>query len=301
LNQSLGSGAFILPGILADTVDEDWLNTHDEILSEAQSTDPGMPIFATCAFSSDALRNNDQVASFIEHAEKWGPDGYYLVFEHAEGNYLVDNPQWIANMLDICASLRMLGKRVIVGYSNQQTLIAAVAKVEAIASGTWMNVRSFPPEKFRSTYEDEIKQRSIWYYCPQALSEYKLSYLDIAYSLGMLETLATPSALNGGYVDVLFRGPQPTAVGLTEQAAFRHFLHALRTQVRSCVKPSLDATIAHHNELLDVAQDTLQRLRSAGVFGQFREFTECIEAHRSALSLFTAQRAPTLRRKWASL
>ncbi len=69
-------------------------------------------------------------------------------------------------------------------------LIASVAKVDAIASGTWMNLRSFPPAKFRASYDDEIKQRAIWYYCPQALSEYKLFYLDIAKKLGKLTLLA---------------------------------------------------------------------------------------------------------------
>ena len=64
-----------------------------------------------------------------------------------------------------------MGSEVILGYCTHQMLVAGAAKVSAIASGTWMNVRSFPPEKFKAVYEEEIRQRATWYYCPQALSD----------------------------------------------------------------------------------------------------------------------------------
>ena len=42
-----------------------------------------------------------------------------------------------------------------------------------------MNVRSFSRDRFLRPDENEIRQRATWYYCPQALSEYKLPFLDL--------------------------------------------------------------------------------------------------------------------------
>lgn len=69
-----------------------------------------------------------------------------------------------------------------------------------------MNVRSFPPDKFRAPYEDEHKQRATWYYCPQALSEYKLPFLDMADRRGLLDSMAPPAEMDGEYATTLFSG-----------------------------------------------------------------------------------------------
>ena len=80
-----------------------------------------------------------------------------------------------------------------------------------------MNVRSFPPDKFRAAYEDEIKQRSIWYYMPQGLSEYKIPFLDIAQRLTLLERMAPTEDMATLFAAPLFDGGQPSAAGFTEQ------------------------------------------------------------------------------------
>ena len=171
LNGELGSAAFLLPGLFASAVTNDWLQTQRMILEEAGELNQPLPLVATVALSGDAVRSADQVTAFLEHAEKQRAPGYYVVCEHPKGDYLVPDEAWLTNVLDLVAGLRLLGSRVVLGYCNHQMLIAAVAKATAICSGTWMNVRSFPPEKFRATYDEERKQKSTWYYCPQALSE----------------------------------------------------------------------------------------------------------------------------------
>ena len=181
-------------------------------------------------------------------------------------------------------------------------LIAAIAKVDAIASGTWMNVRSFPPEKFVSTLEDEIKQRSKWYYCPQALSEYKIPYLDIAQRHGMLNEMQAPAILDSQYADILFTGAQPTAVkAFSEQNAFRHYLHCLHSQVALASRPTFDQTVDEQKKNLDVAERLLSRLRSKGITGQMRDFNEAVDANRAALELIVSIRGATLRRMWSQL
>lgn len=301
LNQSLGCEAFILPGLLATTIDADWFATQRLIKDEAQALNSPLPLFATVALSADATRSTDQVALLMEEVETWGAAGYYLVFEHPNGDYLVDDPNWLANTLDIAAGLKLSGAKVIIGYCNHQMLIAGCAKADAICSGTWMNVRSFPQDKFRASYEEEIKQRATWYYCPEVLSEYKISTLDLAHRQQILSLLQPPPRLNNSYSACLFSGPQPTSAGFTEQAAFRHYLNCLRLQAAEAVRATFDETVAAHTALLNGAEPVLTDLARRGILGQQRDFRNIIDTNRGALAAFSATRGPVFRHAWSTL
>lgn len=301
LNNRVGCARLVLPGLFASTVDDDWAETQRAILEEARARNDNASLISTIAISADAVRNANQIADLVERAEAWNVPAYYVVCEHPKGQYLVDDPSWIANVLDLCAGLRLAGSQVILGYCTHQMLIANAAGVNAIASGTWMNVRSFPPEKFNATYEEEIRQRATWYYCPQALSEYKVQFLDIAHRLGLLPLMAPPPELDGGYATVLFSGAQPSAVGFGEQAAFRHYLHALHEQVRLGNRESFDSVIANCEATLTTAETLLARLRAANIKGQLRDFTEIVDVNRAGLGLFSTLRGAVMQRRWNTL
>lgn len=297
-NHSLNTSAFILPGLLAMSIDDVWLETQRAILEEARVVAPNTPLIMTIALGADAARNDEQVAALLEAAERWRADAYYIVCEHPGGDYLVSDANWLANVIDLSAGLRLQGAKVILGYCNHQMLIAGCSKATAICSGTWMNVRSFPPDKFRTNYDDEIKQRSTWYYCPHALSEYKPPFLDIARRQGVLMQMQPQGPLSNPYVAPLFSGAQPSAVGFNEQAAFRHYLYCLRLQSHGSVAASFDETLNIHNALLDNAEVLLATLRSNGVTGQKRDFTDIIDVNRAALAVLSRTRAPMLRHQW---
>jgi hypothetical protein len=241
------------------------------------------------------------VASLIERSRNWDVGAFYVVAEHPNGKYLVDDPNWLANLLDLVGSMRMHGARVILGYCNQQMLIAGCAKATAVASGTWMNVRSFPPDKFRAVYEEEVRQRATWYYCPQALSEYKIPYLDVAHRLGLLTRMKAPDAMNSAFANDLFFGPQPSSVPFTEQLAFRHFLQCLHFQAQEAVAPTFEETVIRHEHLLDEADALLTVLSASGVRGQLRDFREILDVNRAALVVFRSTRGLMLGRKWSTI
>lgn len=300
LNVSCGSREFILPGMLATRIDADWIASQKAVLDEAATLDAELPLISTIALSGDAAKDQTQVGALLEAAESWNPAGYYLVCEHPD-DYLVEDPNWLANVLDIIAGLRIAGKTVILGYANHQLLAAGAANVTAICSGTWMNVRSFPPQKFQLAFEEEIRKRAKWYYCPQTLSEYKIPFLDIAHRQGLLNSMKPHAELDGGYVDMLFSGAQPSTTDFSEQAAFRHYLHALHEQVAACQAATFDETVAIHEQALDSAEDLLATLTAAGIRGQKRDFSEIVDVNRAALSVLNSTRGAMLRRRWPSL
>lgn len=301
LNRELGCTEIILPGLFAAQVDDDWLARQKQVIEEARSLSPATKMLATVALSSEAVRKDDDIHEILDSISEWDVDGIYLVCEHPSGDYLVRDATWLANLLDLTAGIRLKGKRVIVGYANHQMLSLAAAGATAIASGTWMNVRSFPPEKFRQQYDDEIKQRSTWYYCPQALSEYKVPFLDIAQKQRVLADMKPSPALGSSFADALFAGPQPTTVGFTEQSAFRHYLTSLHTQVGAARSATFDLTVGEHDRALDAAEKLLGRLHTAGVRGQGRDFTESIDVNRAALSVLRSNRGALLSRRWGAL
>lgn len=301
LNTDIGCSRFLLPGLFATAVDDDWAETQRAVLEEARAGSDNAHLISTIALSADVVRDANQIASLIERAELWKAPAYYVVCEHPNGQYLVDDPNWIANVLDLCAGLRLAGSKVILGYCTHQMLIASSAGVNAIGSGTWMNVRSFPPEKFVATYEEEIRQRATWYYCPQALSEYKIPFLDIAYRLGLLHLMAPLPQFDGGYVASLFSGAQPSTVGFGEQAAFRHYLHALHEQMRLMSTESFDVTVTGCESTLTTAETLLARLRASNINGQLRDFTQIVDVNRAGLGLFSALRGAVMRRQWTTL
>jgi len=299
LNARLGSDAIILPGLLASEVSDDWLDIQSAILNEAAMMGVQQELYPTIALSDAAILNTDQISKLLEAAESWDAPGYYLVCQHPRGEYLVNNPVWVSNILDIAAGIKLNGAKVILGYCSHQMLISACAKVDAICSGTFLNVRSFPPEKF-SRAESDPKQRSTWFYCPQGLSEYKDSFLDIAHRIGVLDDLR-PEEKFGGYANRLFSGPQPTTIGLKEPVAFRHYLNSLHVQALSAEKASFDETVNCYEETLNRAEDLLSSLHQSGIRGQQRDFRDIIDVQRAAIAALVATRGPILRRHWSAL
>ncbi|HYP29372.1 MAG TPA: hypothetical protein VE262_21860 [Blastocatellia bacterium] len=302
LNRDLGCADFLLPGLLALDIDSDWLDRQKAIINVANRlNDDEFNLISTVALSADSARSEEQIHTVLEGLEEWQVSGIYLVSEHPKGEYLSQDAIWLANILDLAAGARLKGKKVIIGYSSHQMLIAACASVSAIAAGTWMNVRSFPPEKFNQQYEDEVKHRATWYYCSQALSEYKVTFLDIAQKQGVLDVMKNSPDSGSDYAGVLFQGPQPTSIDFSEQSAFRHYLSTLHAQVKAARLSTFDQTVDQYKATLDNAEAILHQLQSAGVKGQQRDFSEIIDINRAALAVLCDTRGPLLRRYWDRL
>lgn len=300
LNTELGCKDFILPGLYAAKIDDDWLEIQNAVFEEMSRQDiSGFTAYATVALSSDAVRDNDQVHKLLDAATQWDVPGIYLICEHHKGEYLVNDATWVANVLDLAAGFHLKKKQVVMGYCNHQMLIAACTGIHAIASGTWMKLRSFPPSMHRGEYEEEIKQRAVWYYCPQVLSEYKLSFLDIAKRLGVLDNMKPAAGLASNYADALFAAPQPSAADFGESKAFRHYLHALRTQVNNAKQGSFQDTLIEQQKSLDSAERLLKELRAKSIRGQHRDFSEVIDVNRAALAVLSETRGAVLTRYWA--
>jgi len=295
--RSMGINRHILPGCLADTVSDDWFAMQECIIAEAPGHFGDDQFLATVALSASAMQHEEQVEAVVERARGWNVSGFYVVAESPSG-YLVDNPIWLANLLILVSGLKLLNKQVIVGYCSHQMLCLASAGADIIASGTWLNVRAFGPARFFEPEATDVSRRAVWYYCPQASSEYKMAFLDIAHRGGILHRMRPNPALGSIYADPLFAGAPPSSVNWTFTDAFRHYLACLCSQAAVAKQPSFDATIGELRHNLDSAESLLHLLHANGVAGQDRDFRDCVDVNRSALIVFERARGERLRRAW---
>lgn len=220
LGQTLNVSRNILPLPLAAAVTDDYFAACEAVIEEAPQHFGQSPVLGTIALSSAALLDETQIENLIERARTWNTvAGFYVVAE-TPGAYLVENPLWLANFLILVSGLKLIRKSVLVGYANHQTLCLAAANVDSFASGTWLNVRAFQPDKFFTTAEDEVSRRATWFYCPQALSEYKLPFLDLALTAGVLDRMRPDPSLGSTYAAPLFQGLPPSSVSWGSKMRF---------------------------------------------------------------------------------
>lgn len=301
LNQRLGSDAFIVPGPLGAAVDDTWLGIVSELGRAATGLGAELPLYLTIALGWEPLRSLDSIQEVLEELRELDVHGVYLLAEPPKGSYLVDDPVWMANLAELVACLRLQRKKVLLGYANHQMLFLASAGLRMIASGTWMNVRSFSPDRFMALQEDEVRRKTTWYYAPSALSEFKIPSLDMADRGGLLHQLESPARFGNTYATQLFQGVQPSSVGFGEQDAFRHYLHCLRHQAAESRQATFDDTVAYHRQALDDAEAQLDALGQSGVLPGQRGFGDTFDAVRAGLASLVGTRGPALRRYWGSL
>lgn len=297
-NDKFDTSFFILPSSYSSAIDEDWYVYNHLIIDAANSINIEQDKYLTISLSHEVICSELQIHSLIEYLETLDVDGCYIVPEPPTNNYLVDNPNWLLNLLDLCAGIKLQNKKVVVGYANHQMLCLALSKVDAIASGTWLNVRSFNTSKFNEAVEDVISQRSTWYYCPQALTEYQIAFLDIAYKLGKLVQLQTNISFDSPYSDILFSGAQPSTVNFNETKAFKQYLQCLKVQVDLSTKSTYLDTKESLKIQLETANMLLQDFNRSGIRGRGRDFSKVLDINLSAIDAFNQLRGMIMNYSW---
>lgn len=294
LNDIANTYAYIIPSIICDFVDKHWLKTHNTFIESASHTFKDKPKYITLALNKDVILDELSIELLIEASKNWDVDGFYLV---PEGSYLEQEKTWMENLSLLVAGLKLTKKLVIVGYSNHQMLSLACSNADAIASGNFLNVRAFNAEKFDNPAEGSVSRRSLWYYCPQALSEYKLSDLELAHRNGFLNDLK-PYGRSNQYTEKLFKASSPVDSGFDEGLAFKHYLTELKKQCLISKKSSYEETTKFHLELLENAYNFSRGFRKKGIRKNDRSFEDLAFNNIAAIQKLSNELGAKLKRQW---
>lgn len=301
LNQNIGSSALLLPSLSTNHIDVRWNGLQQEIIASVNKTNHGFNVYHTIALGGKVMLDEEQIEEIVNYVEEWDVNGVYIVCEHPSNKYLVDDALWVSNQLSLVAGIKRTGKTVIVGYSNHQQLCLAAAKCDAIASGNFRNVRWFQPEHFETIDNDEQSRRAKWYYCPQALTEFKITFLDIAQRMSLLSALKADGQMSNPYSDMLFGGAIPSSTGYDEADSFKHYLWCLNEQCHSSVRSTYKETYDAQMAMLETAEQILTALHEKRIRGQDRDFMDTVSINEAALAAYDMAYQFSLSNEWSNL
>ena len=297
LNDACLTSMFIIPSDTIETVNREYLDKMSKYAASAREFSGGRKTLMTLSFGQDVLRGDSSIDMLLNALEDWDVDGFYIVSEHPRNEYLVDQPLWLYNYLVLIAGIKRIGKIAYVGYGSHQLLLLALAGCDCLFSGNYLNVRRFE----KSTFEDKeegISQRACWYYAPQALSEFKVTTLDLAMSLHALDVLKTPFG-DDKYAGVLFRGALPSNTAYNERASFLHYLICLNQQCKVLSKSSYDETYFALLSYFNTAQSIIDGLQEIGINDRARNFANALPAASQAIAAFNANWGFQMSQEWA--
>lgn len=304
LNNALNSKYIILPSSNIDKVSLKWDATQKAIIKSSERYNDGAnkkQVYHTVSLSSDLMLEETNIEKVISLASKWSVEGIYLICESPKSEYLVTNPNWLANLMALVAGLKRVGKKVVVGYANHQYLCLSLAKCDAIAAGNFLNVRKFQKERFENRENGGGGKRATWFYSPIALSEYKTTFLDIAKRSNVLDLLKPSESMTNMYSSMLFTEALPSSTSYTERDSFLHYLNCLKVQTREVNTKTYKDNFNFLELQLQTAEKVLNVLNNKGIKGQDRDFGEIIEVNQAAIILFNEIYGFPLMMEWSNL
>lgn len=276
-----------------------WYKASERLVEATKKIVYGRKHILTLALPDELLlQKEEEIEKIIEATEKLDVDGYYIIAHPPQDKYLVDVPMWLINVVQLCAGLKLQERKVIMGYGNHQLLCLTATGIDAMATGTYLNVRRFT-NKFEE--DNSILRKSVWYYYPAALSEYKMGFLDTAYNNSALNQMKPRKEMDNGYVDILFSGVQPSLTAFKETMAFKHYINCVRVQMKTLRKATYKETISANEVMLETAMRRIEYMENNGVYAQARSFKDMVDVNRSALQRLEKNRGFQLKQEWNRL
>ena len=301
LNNEISSSAIIIPSM--ELKDMNMSYGFEFIRQSATycSDKSSKEILATICFYPEIFRSKEILEMIIEKLLLMPVSGYYIVPHPSNGEYIISDPLWMIGMLKLLVCLKHAKRKVIVGFANHQSLVYSLAKVDAIASGNFMNTRTFTPKRFMSRKDDDEGRRSVWYYHPNSLNEYKAVYLDVAKQRGFLDSFLPSEEFTNEDSAILFKGALPSSTNYNEPQSFRHYLHCLKIQCKILSKETFDDTFNTYEFMLQSAEQLINEFRARGIRGQNRDFSPAIETNRVAAYTLNEDYGLKTRLEWSSM
>lgn len=284
--RELGVSSYIIPGIYTNSLSEDWLELFDNMFYGGKNSGDSEKIYyQTIALGKDAILS-DNFDDFIGQCALSSVDGYYIVLKKPA--YINDDLLYLYKVLDALISIKLSGKKIIMGYGNQQDIMFTGAGIDGFATGNYQNVRSFDPDVFFEA-EESIKKKSKWYFDENTFSEYKLPQLDLAFRRGFKDKFGPKNSYN----EVLLNSDSPTSVAInwSEKLSFKNYFSILNNICVSQKDRSLSERMNFIRELFESKKQNVDELSSLGIRIEDKGFSsDALEATLGAIDSIISDR-----------
>ncbi|MDR3625288.1 MAG: hypothetical protein P4L45_00560 [Ignavibacteriaceae bacterium] len=275
----------ILPGRYTNSLSESWLDMQRTFAELGNNYRSLHEIYSTLAIGPDLILNPDHFNTIIDEVINYPVDGIYLVFEHPSHDFLLSE-EFIYVILDAILSISLSKKKIILGYSNHQSIIFYASGIDYLASGNYRNVRAF--DHLNSTDRDNDNLRKgVWYFDGNTFGEYKIPALGLAFRRNLRNHFGPIT----NYNSTLLSSNNPTTIPWREPDAFSNYFDLLNhycSEINNIIKNQ------RANYLLNFfnsRRDTNQALSNANFNFGDRGFNNHIEGTIAALEAFIRDRS----------
>lgn len=282
INSLIASERIILPSLQMNEENFNKILKQTEESIKFFRSNSSKKLLATISLYPETIRNESFVEKLINVISLLDVDGYYVIPQPPNSEYIITDSLWMMGMLKLLTCLKFNNKEVVVGYSSHQGLLYSLANVDAIASGNFMNTRAFSPLKFKNK-ESGPMNKSTWFYVPHVMCEYKAIQLDVAKQRGILELFKPKGLFVNEDSQNLFAGAMPSSTNFKEPNSFNHYLHCLKIQCEDLKEETYEQTFSKYEFLLSAAETKLKEIKKYGISGQNRDFEDGIEVNRIAM------------------
>lgn len=216
----LNTSSVIIPGAYTNSYSQDWSKLHDDLIEGALFSGIDGEFYQTLSMGPDLVLS-DEFDDLIGTLVLSEADGFYVTLKKPSDDFMVTDDTYLYKLLDAFLSIKLAGKKIILGYSNQQDIMFSSVGVDAIASGNYQNVRFFNPDIFFDNGEENIKRKGSWYYDNKTLSEFKPQQMSLAQRRGFFEMFGPINEYNRS----LLEANPVTGVPWPEGKNFRNYLY----------------------------------------------------------------------------
>lgn len=274
----------ILPGRFTNSISDGWLTMQHDFAYIGNEHSEDHTVYSTIALGPDIILNPDHFNSIIDEVINYPVDGVYIVFEHPTNEYIL-NEEFLYVLLDAMLSISLSNKKIIVGYSNHQSILFYAAGIDYLASGNYRNVRAFDHLNLTDRDDDNLR-KGIWYFDGNTFGEYKIPSLGLAFRRHLRPHFGPITEFNRE----LLGSTNPASILWREPDAFNNYLDLL-------YKYSTDISTINKNQrgnyllsFLIERRDVINILRDAGFNFGDRGFNNHIDVTIGALEAFLRDR-----------
>jgi hypothetical protein len=282
---TLSVSSVILPGRYTNALSEEWLELQSVLAVASDKYNTDKDVYSTLALGPEIILERQLLDKLLNELVQYPVEGFYIVLK-SPNTFLITNETYLYNLLDAILSLKLSGKKILFGYSNQQSLLLNAAGIDGVATGNFRNVRSFDPAIFDVPENNDIKQKATWYYDGNTLSEYRVETLTLAYQRGLKGKFGPESS----YTSSLLKSTNPSNVIWGEKEAFRHYFSVINDQWMSLNKFRGLERVNHTIEFFERAQSLINSFIELGFRQGERSYVQAFEPTLNALYAFKADR-----------
>lgn len=279
---------YIIPGTYSNSLNEDWIQLQEDFTYGALASDNDGTFYQSISIGSDLVLN-DNFEDFVGSLVLSKVSGYYITLKKPSSDYATTNETYLYNLLNAFLSLRLAGKKIILGYANPQDLLFTSVGIKVLASGNYQNVRSFDPDIFFENDEDNRKRRSKWYFDNNTLSEYKPEQLALLQKRGLLDNFLPTNE----YTKEFLEASPISSFPWNETANFKNYLYCMYQNCNNIGASNNQFTYVEN--FFTEKEKNAKRLIDSGQRAGNRTFTlDAFEASLSALSAIKFERLEDL-------